>query len=89
LSGKVPVAPVNDVAQALDNAFVAERGSLQEFAYPDGRAARLIASPLRLSDAELPRHAAPALGADTDALLKALGYSEERIAALRALKVVA
>jgi crotonobetainyl-CoA:carnitine CoA-transferase CaiB-like acyl-CoA transferase len=80
---------VNDVAQALDNAFVAERGSIQEFAYPDGRAARLIANPLRLSDAELPKRAAPALGGDTDALLAELGYSPEKISDLRRLRIVA
>ena len=84
LSGKLPVAPVNDVGEALENPFVAERGGIAEFAYPDGRKARLVASPIRLSDAELPRRAAPALGADTDALLAELGYSAERIARLRA-----
>ena len=89
LSGKVPVAPVHDVAQALDNPFVAERGSIQDFRYPDDHSARLIASPLRLSDAELPRKAAPALGADTDALLGELGYSQDRIAELRRLKIIA
>ena len=88
LSGKLPVAPVYDVAQALDNPFVAEREGIAEFAYPDGRAAKLIANPIRLSDAELPRRAAPALGADTDALLRELGYSAERIAALRAARAV-
>ena len=46
-----------------------------------GARRELLASPIRLSDAELPRRAAPALGADTDALLRGLGYSEERIAA--------
>ena len=84
LSGKLPVAPVYDVGEALDNPFVAERGGIAEFTYPDGRKARLVASPIRLSDAELPRRAAPALGADTDALLSELGYSAERIARLRA-----
>ena len=84
LSGQVPVAPVNDVKQALDNPFVAERGGIQDFGYPDGRSLRMTASPIRVSDAELPRHAAPALGADTDALLAELGYDAARIAALRA-----
>ena len=84
LSGKLPVAPVYDVAEALDNPFVAERECVGEFSYPDGRKAKLLANPIRLSDAELPRRAAPALGADTDALLRSLGYDDERIAALRA-----
>ncbi len=88
LAGKIPVAPVNDVARALDNPFVAERGAIQDFRYPDGRTARLIASPIRVADAELPRRAAPALGEDTDALLGELGYSAEKIAELRRLKVV-
>ena len=88
LTGKVPVAPVNDIAQALDSPFVAERGSIADYLYPDGRAARLIANPIRVSDADLPRRAAPALGEDTDALLGELGYSAERIAALRSKKFV-
>lgn len=88
LSGKVPVAPVLDVAQALDNPFVAERGAIAEFAYPDGRHARLIANPIRSRDCQWPRRAAPALGADTDALLGELGYDAERIARLREKKAV-
>jgi crotonobetainyl-CoA:carnitine CoA-transferase CaiB-like acyl-CoA transferase len=88
LSGKVPVAPVHDLKQALDNPLVAERGSVQDFAYPDGRSARLIASPIRSANTEWPRRAAPALGADTDALLKEIGYDAARIARLRAEGVV-
>jgi len=88
LSGKLPVAPVYDVGQALDNPFVAEREGIAEFSYPDGRKAKLLANPIRLSDAQLPRRAAPALGEDTDALLRSLGYGEERIAALRAAGAV-
>ena len=83
LTGTVPVAPVNDIAQALDNPFVAERGGIVDFDYPDGRTARMIANPIRCSDAEAPRRAAPSLGADTDELLGELGYSAERIAELR------
>ncbi|MBI1943365.1 MAG: CoA transferase [Betaproteobacteria bacterium] len=88
LSGKVPAAPVTDVAQALCSPFVAERKGIAEFAYPDGRRLRLIAGPIRCADAEAPTRAAPALGADTDALLGELGYDAARIAALRAARAV-
>ena len=88
LSGTVPVAPVHDVKQALDNPLVAERQSVRDFAYPDGRTARLIANPIRSADTEWPQRAAPALGADTDALLQDIGYDAARIARLRAEGVV-
>jgi crotonobetainyl-CoA:carnitine CoA-transferase CaiB-like acyl-CoA transferase len=83
-AGTVPAAPVYDVAQALANPFVAEREGIADFAYPDGRAARMVACPIRVPGAELPRRAAPGLGADTDAELRAAGYTEARIAELRA-----
>jgi crotonobetainyl-CoA:carnitine CoA-transferase CaiB-like acyl-CoA transferase len=89
LSARIPVAPVNDVKQALDNPFVAERGGVAEFRYPDGRSARLIAGPIRCAGAEAPRRAAPTLGADTDALLAGIGYAPERIRALREAGAIA
>jgi crotonobetainyl-CoA:carnitine CoA-transferase CaiB-like acyl-CoA transferase len=88
-AGAVPAAPVYDVAQALESEFVAERGGIAEFAYPDGRTARMVAAPIRVPGAEPPTRAAPAMGADTDAELRAAGYSDERIAALRAAGVIA
>jgi succinate---hydroxymethylglutarate CoA-transferase len=88
-AGAVPAAPVYDVAQALDNEFVAERGGIAEFTYPDGRTARMIAAPIRVPGTDLPTRAAPAMGADTEAELRAAGYSTERIAALRAAGVIA
>jgi succinate--hydroxymethylglutarate CoA-transferase len=87
LAGKVPAAPVTDVKHALDNPFVAERGGIADFSYADGRTARLVAGPIRCG-AELPKRAAPTLGADTDALLRELGYAPEKVAELRDLKVV-
>jgi len=87
LAGKVPAAPVNDVAGALENPFVRERGGVADFAYPDGRKARMLSAPIRYG-AEPPRKAAPALGADTDALLADLGYDAERIRGLRARRIV-
>ncbi|MEW6687940.1 MAG: CoA transferase [Pseudomonadota bacterium] len=87
-AGKVPAAPVYDVAQALQSGFVTERASIAEYAYPDGRAARMVACPIRIPGAAQPARAAPRMGEHTDALLREAGYSDERIAALRAAGVI-
>jgi crotonobetainyl-CoA:carnitine CoA-transferase CaiB-like acyl-CoA transferase len=88
LAGQVPVAPVYDVAQALDSEFADERGTVGEYAYPDGRSARMVVNPIRLPGAKLPARAAPAFGADTDSLLEELQYDAARIAELKRNDVV-
>ncbi len=89
LSGKVPVAPVFDVAQALDNPFVHERDGVADFAYGDGRHARMIANPIRVAGQTLPRRAAPRMGEHNEALLREAGFDDRAIAKLRALGVIA
>ena len=82
-AGRVPAAPVNDLRQALDNPFVAERGDIRQYG-----PARMLASPIRDSAAAPPCEPAPALGADTEAVLNDCGFSNAEIAALRAKGVV-
>ncbi len=89
LAGKVPVSPVFDVPQALDNPFVAERDGVLDFDYGDGRSARLIANPVRVPGVELPHRAAPRMGEHTVALLREAGFDNEAIAKLAALGVIA
>ncbi len=89
LQGVVPVAPVNDVAEALGNPFVAEAGRIAGYAGADGaELLRMLAGPVRVADAAQPRQAGPALGADTDAILRDLGLGAAEIAALREKGVV-
>ena len=88
LAGKVPVAPVFDVAQALDNPFVHERAGVVDYAYPDGRHARMVANPIRVSGVSLPQRAAPRMGEHTDAVLRDAGFDESAIAKLRELGVI-
>jgi len=84
LSGRVPVAPVREVGEALDNPFVRERADVADYARASGPPARMVANPIRMPGVTLPMRAAPALGAQTDAVLEALGYDAARIARLRA-----
>jgi crotonobetainyl-CoA:carnitine CoA-transferase CaiB-like acyl-CoA transferase len=85
--GKVPCAPVYDIASALDNPFLAERGGIDHFDHPDDPDLKMVASPIRIG-AEIPKRPAPKLGADTDALLSELGFDAGQIATLRDAGVI-
>jgi crotonobetainyl-CoA:carnitine CoA-transferase CaiB-like acyl-CoA transferase len=87
-SGRVPAAPVNDIAQALENPFVNERDGIQDYRYADGRAARMVACPIRVAGSVLPTRAAPALGADTSTLLEEVGYDASEVAELKRMGVL-
>jgi len=90
LGGKVPVAPVYDVQQALENPFVVEQQRVVDFQHPKHGKIRGVASPVRIDNGmALPTRAAPNLGEDTDALLEELGYPASTIGALREQKAVA
>ena len=86
-AGDVPAAPVNNLAGALDNPFVTETGRLQNLQHPSYGPYRMVAPPVRTAD-PAPARPAPALGADTDAILTDLGYAANRINRLRKAGVV-
>ncbi|MBV8493943.1 MAG: CoA transferase [Alphaproteobacteria bacterium] len=82
-AGMVPAAPVNNLKAALENPFVAERDLIRDY----GRA-RMVVGPVRDGASEPPSQPAPALGADTDAVLRECGFSDREITGLRADGVV-
>ncbi len=86
--GKVPAAPVFDVAQALDNPFFRQRDGVVAAKTDRDEAYLGVASPIRCPGESLPENAAPALGANTLEILKRAGLSDEQIDFLRANKVV-
>ncbi len=88
LGGEVPVAPVLTLPQALDNPFFRARGGAQAAPHPTRPDFAMVANPVRLGPDPLPARCAPALGADTDAILDRLGYGAPAIAALRDKGVV-
>ncbi len=83
LGGKVPVAMVNTLAQALDNPWFAQNGMVETVPHPEGPM-RVLANPIRRDGARLPNRAAPALGADTLSLLAEIGIDAGEAAALKA-----
>ena len=87
--GKVPAAPVLDVAQALANPFVMEGGRIQTLTEEkSGQDFRLLAQPIRTVGEEPPNRPAPVLGGDTESILEGLGYDAAHIAGLRRAGVI-
>jgi crotonobetainyl-CoA:carnitine CoA-transferase CaiB-like acyl-CoA transferase len=88
LAGTVPVAPLYDVAQALENPFVREQGRIMEAPHPERGTIRTLAGPIRCPGEDEIVGIAPTLGAHTSALLGEIGYDRARIEALAQAKVI-
>ena len=88
LEGSVPIAPVYQLDQALDNPWLDIVGMHDTVSHPDRDEFRVLASPIRIDGKRLPNRAGPLLGADSDDLLAELGYDESAIADLRAGGIV-
>lgn len=88
LEGHVPVAPVFELGQALDNPWLCTIAMRETIPHPDKPAMDILANPLKLDGRRLPNRAAPLLGADSEAILGELGYSDAEIGNLRAAAVV-
>jgi crotonobetainyl-CoA:carnitine CoA-transferase CaiB-like acyl-CoA transferase len=88
IEGRVPAAPVYDIAQALDADFAHEQDRIMDFHHPQHGPIKGIASPVRVAGATHPTEAAPALGEDTNDLLSELGYAPERVSELHKRGVI-
>jgi crotonobetainyl-CoA:carnitine CoA-transferase CaiB-like acyl-CoA transferase len=84
LQGLLPVAPVHDLPQALDNPFAAAVGMVRPLPHPARPDFRVLANPIKLDGERLPSQSAPALGAHTDQLLREVGFGDAELAALKA-----
>jgi crotonobetainyl-CoA:carnitine CoA-transferase CaiB-like acyl-CoA transferase len=87
---EVPIGPVNDVAEILNDPHVRARKLVGSFDYPGVGEFRALGLPYRFLGWDDPQIGAPpALGADTETILaEKLGYSKEKIEALRTAKAI-
>ena len=88
LRGVIPIAPVYDLEQALNNPHVREAALIQTTPHAERADLQLLANPIKVDGERLPAKAGPALGEDSDALLQELGYSREQIAAMRSANIL-
>ena len=68
LEGKLPVAPVLDIGEALANPFVAEIGMVATVPHPARADLRMLANPLRINGRRPGQRVCPTLGAYNDLL---------------------
>ena len=87
---EVPVGPINDVADILGDPHTRARGLVGSFDYPEVGEFKALKIPYRFLGWDEPQIGTPPiLGADTDRILsERLGYSKEKIAALREAKAI-
>ncbi|WP_198971172.1 CaiB/BaiF CoA transferase family protein [Xylophilus sp. ASV27] len=90
-AARIPCGPVNNFAQALGDAQVLARGMVVDVPLKSGETLRMPGNPVKLSAAAPATYTAPpALGDDTERVLRGLlGYSAERLSALRAAGAIA
>jgi formyl-CoA transferase/CoA:oxalate CoA-transferase len=85
----VPCGSVREISEVLADPQLTARGMIAEVQHPTIGPARVIASPVKLSETPTSvRIAPPVLGQHTDALLGELGYDRESIDRLRASGVI-
>jgi succinate--hydroxymethylglutarate CoA-transferase len=82
-AGAVPAAPVHDLRSALMSDYVRDEEKVWAYPHPQRSDFRMVPPAFRLPGDDMPRRAAAACGADTDDVLREIGYSHERIARLR------
>lgn len=85
----VPCGPINDFSQAMQDPHFLARGMIEEVEHPKLGRMKMVGIPTKFSKTPgAVRTAAPTFGQDTDAVLRRLGLSQDRIAELRSRGVV-
>ncbi|MFM1987677.1 MAG: hypothetical protein RJA99_634 [Pseudomonadota bacterium] len=86
----IPCSPVHSLGELSAHPHTQASGMLFDTETPTGRPVRAVAMPLRVDGERLaPQRQAPALGADSDAVLRDAGYAEAEIEALCARGTIA
>jgi crotonobetainyl-CoA:carnitine CoA-transferase CaiB-like acyl-CoA transferase len=77
--GKVPVAPVYDVSQAMENPFVTESGRIWNISRDGETDFKILGSPMNFGADRLDLKMSPSLGEHTNSLLRDIGFDEGAI----------
>jgi len=80
----IPVGPINDIPAILKDPHIAARQMVQEIDHATAGTIQLLGPVAKMSKTPAQiQHAPPTLGADTESVLKSLGYERQEIEVLR------
>ena len=85
VAAKIPAAPINTVAEAIEDRQTRARGLIVQIEHPAIGTAKSIANPIRFSNTPVSyRLPPPLLGEHSREILQSLGYSAEQVRAMAA-----
>jgi crotonobetainyl-CoA:carnitine CoA-transferase CaiB-like acyl-CoA transferase len=89
LSGKIPIAPVNTVEEAMQHPLMAEREMIVSTQHPAMGDIKMMGLPIKISGYKPEYQSAPALGADNKKVYSGLlGLSDAALAELEAKQII-
>ena len=85
---RLPAAPVNDIASALNDAYVRRLGMVRDTPHPNKADFRTLASPIKIDGRRAAANVCSPLGFDTDSVLRDAGLTDRELDALRAADIL-
>jgi formyl-CoA transferase len=84
----IPCGPILSTRELIEDATLAELGSVVEVEHPERGSYKTVGCPLKLSDSPVEVQPSPRLGEHTEQVLGELGYDPRRLRDLRAAGVI-
>jgi formyl-CoA transferase len=84
----IPCGPILSTRELIEDATLAELGSVVEVDHPERGVFKTVGCPIKLSDSRVEVTPSPLLGEHTEQVLGELGYDGQRLGELRAAGVI-